>query len=174
MPNQQVHAPSTIHVSVRILGDDHRRFPFRIDPDASLLELMEQGASEANVNLIANPNEPPLDNLRNMRQHQQIGPPISNLDESVQAFLAHEGNTNDFAIELVLAIRVNTRWAITTSAAMTPRQILALFGLDFQEYSLYPANSPALLPLDTPISLSRGDAFEAQRDGKYGGTRAGL
>ena len=81
-----------------------------------------------------------------------------------------KGTTKDFGIELVLAFRVNTRWAVATSSDMTPKQILALpgIGLDYQQYTLYLPGSSDPLPLDKPIHLERGAALEAQRDGKYG------
>ena len=56
---------------------------------------------------------------------------------------------------------------------MTPREILALpgIGLDHTQYTLYPPESARFLPLDDPITITRGMALEAQRDGKYGGRR---
>lgn len=64
---------------------------------------------------------------------------------------------------------VNTRWAIATAASMSPRQILELPGieLDYTQYTLYLPNSVDVLPLDTPIVLERGKAFEAQRHASY-------
>jgi hypothetical protein len=78
--------------------------------------------------------------------------------------------TRDFGIELTLAIRVNTRWDVATSESMTPREILALpqIALDFQQYTLYLPGSAEPLPLDAPVAITRGEVFEAQRDGKYG------
>jgi hypothetical protein len=72
-------------------------------------------------------------------------------------------------VELVLAIQINTRWRIAPQKQMTPKDILALAGLPWQEYSLYfPPDSVDPLPPDTPVELHRGQHFEAQRDGKYG------
>ena len=51
---------------------------------------------------------------------------------------------------------------------MTPRELLTSFGFDPAQFSLYRADSTELLPPDTPISLKRGDMFEAQKDGRYG------
>jgi hypothetical protein len=54
---------------------------------------------------------------------------------------------------------------------MTPKQILAppAINLDYQQYTLHLPGSAQPLPLDNPITITRGMAFEAQRDGKYGG-----
>ena len=52
---------------------------------------------------------------------------------------------------------------------MTPKAILALAGLSWEQYSLYyPDDSKEPLPPDAPVKLHRGQRFEAQRDGKYG------
>lgn len=54
---------------------------------------------------------------------------------------------------------------------MTPKEILSLpaINLDYRQYTLYLPGSNDPLPLDKPIHLKRGEALEAQRDGKYGG-----
>ena len=66
-----------------------------------------------------------------------------------------------------------TRCAAAPLPLMTPKQLLALpaFNLDFQQYSLYQPGSAQPLPLDTPIALTPGMGFEAQRDGKYAGSQ---
>ena len=71
----------------------------------------------------------------------------------------------------MLAFRVNIRWAVATAPQMTPKQILALpaINLPFEQYTLYLSGSSDPLPLDTPITIRRGEVLEAQRDGKYGG-----
>jgi hypothetical protein len=158
--------PHDLHVSTRVLPDGHK-FPFRVAPSASLLEVLQTGAERAGVPLLPSA-EAPLDQLRNIGKHHEPGPPISDLDQAVGPFLSQPEATSDFGITLVRAIRVNTQWRIAPESSMSPRQILGLFGLDPQEYSLYRTSSPELLPVDTAIALSRGDAFEAQRDGKYG------
>ena len=112
----------------------------------------------------------PLDRLHNIVKHDQVGPAIENLDQAVGDFVERPGTSKDFGIELVLAFRVNTRWAVAPKPELSPREILALppINLDYQQYSLYLPNSTTLLPLDTAIKIERGMAFEAQRDGKYG------
>lgn len=163
---------TTVNVSIQIVGGEHRRFPFRIDEGASLLELMQTGAHAGGGELLPS-DQAPLDTLHNVGPGQEIGPAITDLEQSVGQFLAGEGTTKHFAITLVLAIRVNNRWKVAASASMTPREILALYELDFQQFTLYLPNSNDVLPLDTPIALTRGAAFEAQKDGKYGACHEG-
>jgi hypothetical protein len=54
---------------------------------------------------------------------------------------------------------------------MSPREIFALpeFQFDPSSFSLYLPYSATPLQLDTPLAIERGMAFEAQRDGLYGG-----
>lgn len=153
-------------VTTRILGTTEPSHRFRIPRLAPMLMVMQTGAHRAGVALLPDATNP-LDRLHNVRG-QHVGEAISDLDESLQHFLRRPGTTRDFGIELVLAIRVNALWAVATAASMNPRQILALFGLDPTDYSLYRGTSVDPLPPDTAIALRRGDAFEAQRDGKYG------
>jgi hypothetical protein len=58
---------------------------------------------------------------------------------------------------------------------MSPREILALpaINLPYQDYSLYRPGSAQELPLDDHIPITRGDHFEAVRDGKYGAAGPG-
>jgi len=156
-----------VNVSVRVIPDN-RPFPFHVPAVDSLLDVMQTGAQRADVTLLPNADAP-LDLLHNIGKHQEPGPAITDLGQAVGDYVDADGHTNDFGIELVRAIRVNTRWAIAPKDMTSPHEILDLFQLNYQEYSLYRGNSADLLPLDTPIAISRGDAFEAQRDGKYGG-----
>ncbi|MBA4191810.1 MAG: hypothetical protein C0467_27845 [Planctomycetaceae bacterium] len=166
------HAPGSPHdltVTTRVLpGGSPTKF--KIADNAPLLQLLEDGARHLGIHLLPPPPLRPLDRLHNIGKHDEVGPAIGDLDQSVGVYLKEKGTTKDFGIELVLAFRVNTRWAVATSHEMTPKQILALpgIGLDYQQYTLYLPGSSAPLPLDKPIHLKRGDALEAQRDGKYG------
>ncbi len=161
--------PHELHLSVRILPDGHQHL-LKLPSTATLLDVIQEGARQAGTSLLPTA-EQPLDRLHNIGKHHEVGPPIEDLDQSAADFLSQPGHTDDFGIELVLAIRLNTQWQIATQPSMSPREILRLFGLDFQEYTLYRPMSGEPLPLDAPISLSRGDGFEAQRDGKYGGSK---
>jgi hypothetical protein len=160
---------SDVNVSTLVLSDSHHKETFKIAREASLLEVMQEGARRASTTLLPT-NDGPLDLLHNLRKHDEVGPPIDPLSQSVGTFLEIQGNTNDFGIELVRVIKVNNRSRVAPEASMTPRQILDLFQLKIEEYSLYRENSTDLLPVDTAIALKRGDVFEAQKDGKYGRT----
>ncbi len=158
-----------VQVTTKLLQGDPHEARFKVPEDAPLLEVLQQGAEHAHVELLPN-SEEPLDRLHNFQKHHQVGPAIDDLEQTVHDFLKEHETTRDFGIELVLAFRVNARWAVAPESSMTPRQILSLpaINLDFQAYSLYLPKSADLLPLDTPITITRGLALEAQRDGKYG------
>jgi hypothetical protein len=145
----------------------HERRHFRMPLAATLLEVLDKGAKELGEHLLPNA-QMPLDRLRGVYQDHQAGEPL-NLELTLGEFLQEEPRTHHFAVELVLAIRINTRWRIAPEMEMTPKQILALADLPWQEYSLYnPCDSVEPLPPDIPVKLHRGEHFEAQRDGKYG------
>jgi hypothetical protein len=162
--------PEHVEVSVERYGDgDHRRQHFRVSRNATLLSVLDEGARKLDEKLLPSPEEP-LDHLRAVYRDHEAGPSL-NLELTVGAFLKEKPVTHHFAIELVLAIRINTRWRAAPKKEMTPRAILGLAGLSPEEYSLYASStSKEPLPPDTPIELHRGEHFEAQRDGKYGGT----
>lgn len=146
--------------------DSHRKH-FHISRKATLLEVLDKAAKKLDAKLLPN-HEQPLDLLRGVYQQHEIGPAL-NLEVTLAEFLKQEPHTHDFAVELVLAIQINTRWRVAPHKEMTPRAILELAGLSPTEYSLYfPCDSVDPLPPDTPIELCRGQRFEAQRDGKYG------
>jgi len=157
-----------VEISVeKFHGPDHERRHFRMPREATLLEVLDKGARELGERLLPNPEEP-LDRLRGVYRDHQAGEPL-NLDLTLGEFLREEPRTHHFAVELVLAIQINTRWRIAPEKEMTPKQILTLADLPWQEYSLYyPCDSVDPLPPDTPVKLRRGERFEAQRDGKYG------
>jgi hypothetical protein len=165
---EEEHAGREIEVSAELVGDpEHRRQHFHTPRDMRLLEVLDEGARKLGVHLLPNGAEP-LDRLHGVYEHREIGAPLD-LRLTLEEFLKQEPRTHHFAIELVLAIRVNTRWRIAPSKEMTPRAILALADLSADEYSLYfPPDSVDPLPRDAPVELHRGQRFEAQRDGKYG------
>ena len=158
-----------IKVSVRLLGSSETA-DCRLPQTATLLELLQRGAEKLGQELLPSQDHP-FDLLHNVLRHEEVGPPIANLDQELEDFLKEHGTTHDFAIELVLSFHVNTRWAIAPKSLLTPREILALNGinLDPTEYTLYLPGSSDPLPIDTPITITRGMLIEAQRDGKYGG-----
>ena len=157
-----------IEVSVGLLNNLNQKFShFHISRDQELLAVLDEGAKQLNIALLPN-NQAPLDRLHGVFENHQIGPELE-LSMSVGDFLSIEPHTHRFAIELVLAIQINTRWRIAPEEEMTPKSILELASLSWEEYSLYsPPESVDPLPPDTPVKLARGMRFEAQRDGKYG------
>src|SRR5690349_5061134 len=114
-----------INVSVRVLPA-HRPFNFRMPGTSSLLEVMQTGAQQADVSLLP-PAQTPLDRFHNLGKHQEVGPAITDLDQGLGDYLGIDEHTNDFGLELVRAIRVNTRWEAAPEAQMSPHQILDLF-----------------------------------------------
>lgn len=158
-----------VQVNTRLLAPDAKEFKFKVPGTAPLLEVFQRGAELAQETLLPT-KDAPLDRLHNIVKHDQVGPAIDDLDQAVGEFVTRPGNTKDFGIEVVLAFRVNTRWAVAPKPELSPREILALpeINLDYTQYSLYLPNSTDLLSLDTPVKIHRGMAFEAQRDGRYG------
>lgn len=161
--------PQVSKVSVRVLHSTDAEVDIELPNDDPVSEVLIQGATALSVTLLPSPQEA-LDKLRNGIQHGEFGPAIDDLEQPLGEYLHAPHTSKRFAIELVLAIRVNTRWATAPADSMSPRQILELpdIALDFTQYTLYLPSSTEVLPLDTPIALHRGMAFEAQRDGKYG------
>jgi len=151
---------------------DHEPKHVHAKDDATMLEVMDKAAHKLDVKLLPNPHTP-LDQMRGVYEDHRVGEPL-NLNETVEEFLRHEPTTHHLAIELVLAIEINTRWRVAPEKEMTPKAILALAGLSWEQYSLYyPTDSVDPLPPDTPVKLHRGQRFEAQRDGKYGSGACG-
>lgn len=171
LPGQSAAAAHhELHVTTRLLPHGHEAH-FHLPANAPLLEVLEEGGKHLHVQLLPPAPQKPLDLLHDLSCEGHAGPPITDLDQALGTYLKEKGTTPHFGIELVLAFRVNTRWAVAPKPDMTPREILALpaIGLDYQQYTLYMPGSNDPLPLDKPIHLKRGEALEAQRDGKYGG-----
>jgi len=157
---------AVVKVSVQVLEPHQGPYHLELEREAPLAEVLERGLEKSGNQLSPEPR-PPVDKLHNLR-HDQVGPAITDLEEPLWKYLREPHTTHDFGIELVRAFRVNTRWAVAPEPQMTPRQILGLVGLDYQQYTLYRPGSSDPLPLDSPIEMKRGEVFEAQRDGKYG------
>jgi len=126
-----------VNVTTRVIDPPTPRERLRLDANTPLLEVLQEGATAAGASLLPSPAEP-LDLLHNFLQNDELGPPILDLEQAVGAFVRAPGTTHHFGIELVLAFRVNNRWAVAPSAQQTPRQILALpsINLDPTEYRL--------------------------------------
>ena len=155
-----------VEISVEVLDSCDRKHKVRIADNASLLEVLQEASKKLRVELLPNRCHP-LDALRNYDECGRLSEPLD-LDLSLSELLSQPRTTTHFAIELVLAIRVNARWKVAPIASMSPRQITELFELDHTQYTLYRPDCDQPLPLDDPIDLTRGIAFEAQLDGKYG------
>ena len=167
------HESAEAEVSIELYNyAEHRRQHFRVAKTAILLDVLDEGARKLDVRLLPD-SQKPLDLLRGVYRDHAAGTPL-NLDLTLGKFLNQEPVTHHFAVELVLAIQINTRWRVAPKEEMTPKAILELADLPPAEYSLYfPCDSVAPLPPDTPVKLHRGQRFEAQRDGKYGQEGAG-
>jgi hypothetical protein len=130
--------------------------------------VFNQGAQQLGKPLLPPGNQAPLDLLRCRERHGGgWSDPITDLERPLWFALA-QGCTQHFGIEYVLAVKINTKWAIASSSTMTPRELLTSFGFDPSQFTLYMPDSTEPLPPDTPLSLHRGDMFEAQKDGRYG------
>jgi len=164
----EITAASVIEIRVEVLHhSDHEPRHLHVKPESTLLEVLDDAAQRLDVRLLPNPHIP-LDQLRGIYEHYRVGEPLD-LNMTIEEFLRQSEPTHNFGIELVLAIEVNTRWRIAPEHEMTPKAILTLADLPWEQYSLYyPVDSVEPLPPDTPIKLHRGERLEAQRDGKYG------
>ncbi len=161
-----------IRVTVSLIDRLQETAEFELPSAAPLLEVLQEGAKRLGKTLLPN-SEQPLDRLHNIPKHDNVGPPIDDLNQVLGDYLRSKGTSRDFAVELVRAFRVNTRWAVAPKPELSPREILALpaINLDFQQYTLYFPGRSDPLPIDAPIPIERGMSFEAQRDGRYGGGR---
>jgi hypothetical protein len=159
-----------ITVSVRLLdGPPERVHHIKVPGEAPLIEVLRRGAEALHLMLLPD-KENPLDQLHHIDKHGVLEPALSDLADALDDFLGRSDRAPDFGIEAVRAFRVNTRWAIAPQPELTPRQILAIpaIGLDHTQYTLYAIGRTMPLSLDTAVPIQRGEAFEAQRDGKYG------
>jgi hypothetical protein len=154
-------------LGIRELPDGHE-LKFDALLTDTLIEVFERGAQALDKPLLPPGSAHPLDILR-CREQQGNGwsDPITHLERPLWLALA-EGCSRHFGIEYVLAVKINTKWDIAPSASATPRQLLTSFGFDPAQFSLYRPDSLDPLPPDTPLSIKRGETFEAQKDGRYG------
>jgi hypothetical protein len=137
----------------------------------TLAEVFSKGAEELGEPLLPPAPQAPLDGLRYLKKRHEWSEPVANLEQPLWLALA-QGVTRHLGIEYKLVVKINTRWGIAPSPTSTPRELLTSFGMNPQDFSLYTVDGVDPLPPDTPLSLKRGDHFEAQKDGKYGSTVA--
>jgi hypothetical protein len=146
-------------------GKEHR---VAVRLSASLLELMRAGAQALGVPLLPPAPQPPLDFLRAVeRRTREWSNPLENLEMPLWLALA-SGFSPEFGIQYRLVIRINALWGVAPESSVTPRSLLAAFGFDPAQFTLYQLNSTTPLPPDAPVMVTRGECLEAQRDGRYG------
>ncbi|MBA2525931.1 MAG: hypothetical protein H0V18_09145 [Pyrinomonadaceae bacterium] len=146
---------------------DGRETTFKASLNDSLGEVFAKGAEALAVPLLPPAPHAPLDSLRYLKKRHEWSEPLTKLEQPLWLAL-EQGVTRHFGIEYELAVKINTRWGVAPSATATPRELLTSFGMNPQEFSLYKVDAVEPLPPDTPLTLQRGDCFEAQKDGKYG------
>jgi hypothetical protein len=135
----------------------------------TLLEIFEKAALALNKALLPPAPAKPLDFLH-LRRDGSWSEPVVDLDLPLWKALA-DGFSRHVGVEYRLVVRINTKWAVPTSQEITPRLLLTEVGFDPAQFSLYKPHSNVPLPPDTPMKLERGEHFEAQKDGRYGGGR---
>ena len=150
-------------------GQQHHE---RIELGQTLHELMRLGAEKIGIPLLPTAAHP-LDYLRcHLVGHpEEWSEPIPDLQKALWMAIV-DGSSRHFAIEYRLLVQINARWGVAPKADATPRELLASFGLNPAEYSLYLIDSKDPRPPDTPLKIHRGERFEAQKDGRYGAPSA--
>jgi hypothetical protein len=161
---------TSLHVSLsaRRLPSGHA-IHFQVHLGDTLLRVYEKAAEALQERLLPPPPAFPLDLLRFHARDGEWRSPITNLEVPLWEALA-DGMTRHLGIEYQLIVRINAKWGVARSERMTPRELLTEFGFDPAQFSLYKHDSSEPLPPDTPLHLRRGEHFEAQKDGRYGGT----
>lgn len=133
----------------------------------TLGQVFSEAAGALREPLLPPTPDTPFDVLRARLQRGGWSKPVMNLEEPLWVALGR-GFTRHFAIEYKLIVKINSRWGIAPAENATPRQLLAAFDMDASEFTLYPVDGNVEFPVDVPLSIKRGDRFEAQKDGKYG------
>ena len=161
---------TSLHVSLsaRRLPSGHA-IHFHAHLGDPLLRVYEKAAEALHEPLLPPAPAEPLDLLRYHAREGEWRSPVSSLETPLWEALA-EGMTRHLGIDYQLIVRINAKWGVASSSSMTPRELLTAFGFDPAQFSLYKCDSNQSLPPDTPIHLHRGEHFEAQKDGRYGGT----
>jgi hypothetical protein len=171
----QAHGRLADHLQKKQIKLGVRRWPdghearFKAALVDTLGEVFSKGAKALGEPLLPPSPQAPLDALRYLQRRSEWSDPLKKLDQPLWLALVH-GVTRHLGIEYKLSVKINTRWGIAPSVTATPRELLTSFGMNPQEFSLYTVDGVEPLPADTPLSLQRGDCFEAQKDGKYGST----
>jgi hypothetical protein len=152
-------------LSIRELPDGEVKH-FRAALTDTLLEIFEKGAQVLGGALLP-AGTTPLDKLHCREHGGDWSSPLINLERPLWLALTDEC-TRILGIAYVLAVKINVKWAIASSANITPRVLLTEFGFDPAQFSLYKRGSNTPLNPDEEIDICRGDSFEALKDGRYG------
>ena len=157
-----------VRMSVRkIHTDDIEHFHAHLGD--SLKRVYEKAAEALDEPLLPPPPSPTLDVLLFHAHDGEWQQPTCHLDTPLWEALA-EGMTRHLGIEYRLVVRINAKWGVAKHEKTTPRELLVEFGFDPAQFSLYRCDSKEPLPPDVSLHLHRGEHFEAQKDGRYGGT----
>jgi hypothetical protein len=161
---------TSLHVSLSVqkLPSGHATH-FRAHLGDPLRHVYEKAAEALHEPLLPTRPAQPLDLLRYRTRQGEWHPPVCDIETPLWEALA-EGMTRHLGIEYQLVVRINSKWGVATAPQMTPRQLLHEFGFDPAHFSLYRHDASEPLPPDISLHLHRGEHFEAQKDGRYGGT----
>lgn len=155
-----------VHMGIRELPEGEE-VKFNAGLVDTLCQVFRSAANTLGKPLLPFGAAQPLDILRyHERYGNQWSEPLTGLEQPLWLALAR-GCTHHLGIEYVLAVKINTSWGVAPAADSTPRELLTSFGFDPSEFSLYRANSADLLSPDIPLTLKRGDMFDARKVSRY-------
>lgn len=157
----------SVRMSARVYPDGPEAH-FHVRLGESLRDVFEGAAHALQKPLLPPAPATPLDYLHLRRHNGSWGPPVEDFSVPLWKVLA-EGFSRHVGVEYRLVVRINTKWGVALAPQITPRSLLTEFGFDPSQFSLYKPHSNVPLPPDTPMTLERGEHFEAQKDGRYGG-----
>jgi len=156
-----------VTVKVHILPSGEFR-TIKVQADITMEKLMEKIAKEFGQKLLPPHPLALLDKIFCYGKHNELLGPITDLSLPLGKVIVQYRCKKKFGLELVRSIKVNAAWKVAPKEIMTPADILALFGMDYNQYTIYLPDSQDPLPLRVGINIKRGDCFEAIKDGRYG------
>ncbi len=157
------HVPLKVH----LLPEGEFR-TIKVQIDITIGELMAKIAKEFGVKLLPPAPLAPFDKIFSYGKRNELVGPITDLSAPLGRILVQYHCKKKFALELVRSIKVNVSWKVAPKEIMTPSEILALFGMDYTQFTIYLPDSQDPLPLHVGLHLKRGECFEAIKDGRYG------
>lgn len=162
-----VHIKKELNIKVCLLPKNEFRI-IRTKLVDTLSQMMEKIATKFNEVLLPPNPQNPYDQLFCYDRHDNLIGPLTELSLPLWRLLIQYHCKLKFGLKLLLSFKVNTTWVIAPKSQMTPKEILGLCGMDYTQFTLYLPDSADPLPLDGVLTISRGDYFEALKDGKYG------